>query len=307
MLIGIHDAEKEHFKHKTFPNLALMKISAYHKLQGDTVEWWFQMDNHKYDVVYSSKIFDFTEENPYLPPNTIKGGTGYNVKSKLPDYIDDQYPDYSLYPECDYAIGFLTRGCIRKCPWCVVPEKEGYIKPYRTWGEIVRPDSDKLIIMDNNILASEHGIEQLRQLSQTQYRIDINQGMDARLVNKSIVELLKEIKWIRFIRFSCDTVAQIKSIENVYKLFKEVGAPVSRIFVYTIIRKDISEACERIEALKKLKSINIYAQAEENLSKGIVPNAEQKEFANRYIYGKLYKKETWTEYCHRKNLKYTEE
>jgi len=123
MLIGIHDAEKEHFKHKTFPNLAIMKISAYHKKRGDTVEWWAPLRNDEYDIVYSSKIFDFTPENPWLPPNAIKGGTGYDVKSELPRYIDNQYPDYSIYPECDYAIGFLTRGCIRSCPWCVVPEK----------------------------------------------------------------------------------------------------------------------------------------------------------------------------------------
>lgn len=307
MLIGIHDAEKEHFKHKTFPNLAIMKISAYHKKRGDTVEWWAPLRNDEYDIVYSSKIFDFTPENPWLPPNAIKGGTGYDVKSELPRYIDNQYPDYSIYPECDYAIGFITRGCIRNCPWCVVPEKEGKIRPYREWHEIVRPDTNKLVLMDNNILACEHGIEQLRQLSQTQYYIDINQGMDARLVDKSTVELFKKLHWIRFIRFSCDTTAQIQSIENVYRLFKECGAPVSRIFVYAIIRKNISEACERIEALKKLKSIHIYAQAEENLRKGVVPNAAQKEFANRYVYGKLYKKETWHEYCDRKNLKYTEE
>lgn len=129
--------------------------------------------NDEYDIVYSSKIFDFTPENPWLPPNAIKGGTGYDVKSELPRYIDNQYPDYSIYPECDYAIGFLTRGCIRSCPWCVVPEKEGKIRPYREWHEIVRPDTNKLVLMDNNILACEHGIEQLRQLSQTQYYIDI--------------------------------------------------------------------------------------------------------------------------------------
>lgn len=307
MLVGIHDAEKEHLGRKTFPNLALMKISAYHKRQGDTVEWWTPLYNHKYDVVYSSKIFDFTSENPYLPPNTIKGGTGYDAKIELPEYIDVQPPDYSIYPECDYAIGFITRGCIRNCPWCVVPEKEGKLRPYREWHEIVRSDTNKLVLMDNNILACKYGIEQLRELSETQYQIDVNQGMDARLVDKNVVEIFKNIRWIRFIRFSCDTLSQIPSIENVYRLFKECGAPVSRIFVYTIVRKDLEEASKRIEALKRLKSISIYAQAEQNLRKGVVPNAAQKEFAGRYVYGGSYRKETWQEYCHRKNLKYSKE
>lgn len=106
MKIGLHDAEKEHFRRaKTFPNLALMKISAWHKAQGNTVEWWNPL--LRYDRVYSSKIFDFTSKNPYLPRDTIKGGTRYDVNSRLPKEIDEIYPDYSIYPNCDYAIGFV--------------------------------------------------------------------------------------------------------------------------------------------------------------------------------------------------------
>lgn len=302
MLVGLHDAEIEHFRHKTFPNYALMKISAYHKQRGDEVIWWEPLI--RCDRVYSSKVFDFTPENPYLPEDTIKGGTGYDVKSKLPDEIENMFPDYSIYPECDYAIGFLTRGCIRKCPWCVVPEKEGGLKPYRRWQEVVRQDTNKLILMDNNILACSYGIEQLAELSETNYRIDINQGMDARLVTPEIVGILQKIKWIRFIRFSCDTEAQVASIENVYRIFKERGAPVSRIFIYAIVRRDLSEASRRIEALKRLKGIHIYAQAEQNPRLGIVPTAGQKEFANRYVYSKIYKSETWREYCKRRKLNF---
>ena len=76
--IGIHDAEQEYMKHKTFPNYALMKISAYHKAQGDTVEWWNPLNTANYDQIYSSKVFDFTPENPYLPDWAIRGGTGYS-------------------------------------------------------------------------------------------------------------------------------------------------------------------------------------------------------------------------------------
>lgn len=178
MLVGLHDSEKEHFKKaKTFPNYALMKISAYHKEKGDTVEWWQQ--GKTYDLVYSSKIFDFTEENKDLPPNTIKGGTGYDIDKKLPQEIEDMPPDYTIYPDCDYAIGYITRGCPNKCPWCYVPRKEGNIKPYRLWTQIVRFDTPKLILMDNNILASEYGIGQLRDMVGKGWEIDLNQGMDA--------------------------------------------------------------------------------------------------------------------------------
>ena len=122
MRIGLHDSDST-----GFPNLALMKLSQYHKLHSDDVSWWIPMLN--YDQVYSSKVFTFTPEESMLPENTIKGGTGYGVYADLPPEIDGVYPDYSIYPDCDYAIGFLTRGCIRKCPWCIVPKKEGSIRP----------------------------------------------------------------------------------------------------------------------------------------------------------------------------------
>lgn len=301
MRVGLHDAEKEHFRRpKTFPNLALMKISAWHKGKGDTVEWWNPL--FRYDRVYSSKVFDFTPENPYLPPDTIKGGTGYDIKSTLPDEVDEMYPDYSIYPECDYAIGFLTRGCIRTCPWCVVPEKEGYIQPYRNWRQVVRKDTKKLVLMDNNILASPWGIDQLEELSRTDYRIDINQGMDARLVIPRLVDLFRRLHWIKYIRFSCDVESQVPYIQAVYKLFKEKGISVNRIFVYFLVRQDLKEASRRLEKLKQLKGISIYAQAEMNPRKGILPIKAQKEFAQRYVYGRCYKAETWEEYCKRKGM-----
>lgn len=301
MKIGLHDAEKEHFRRaKTFPNLALMKISAWHKAQGNTVEWWNPL--LRYDRVYSSKIFDFTSENPYLPRDTIKGGTGYDVNSRLPKEIDEIYPDYSIYPNCDYAIGFLTRGCIRNCPWCIVPQKEGLIRPYRRWQDVVRNDTGKLVLMDNNILASDYGIQQLEELTQTDYLLDLNQGMDARLVTSDLVFLFGKLHWIRFIRFSCDTLVQVPYIENIYRLFKQQGVSVSRIFVYFLVRSDLQEASERLEALKSLKSIHIYAQAEQNPKMGITPSKGQKEFACRYVYGKLYKKETWKEYCSKRKM-----
>lgn len=193
MIIGLHDSEKEHFKKaKTFPNYALMKISAYHKAKGDTVEWWDPVKT--YDRVYSSKIFDFTEENKDLPPDTIKGGTGYDIESKLPQEIDDIYPDYSIYPDCDYAIG------------------------------------------------------------------------------------------------------QIESIDRVAEMLGSRGIKPYRLFIYVLVRKDLDEADYRVQRLKRHKGIHLYAQAERNEGLGIRPNKAQLEFTNRYIYGNLYRKETWKEY-----------
>jgi len=304
MIVGLHDAERDHMKNKSFPNFALMKISAYHKARGDAVEWWDARFNAMYGAVYSSKVFGFTPENPYLPANTIKGGTGYGLYGELPPEIDGLFPDYSIYSECDYAIGYITRGCPNKCRWCVVPQKEGQIRPYADWRDIVRPDTNKLVLMDNNILASDYGINQLAELSATDYRLDLNQGMDARLVTPETADILARVKWIKYIRFSCDRTAQIGAVMNAAALLMERGIRTYRLCVYLLVTNDLENANYRVQSLKALKSISLYAQAERNEAQGIRPNAAQLEFCQRYIYGRSYKKETWPEYCARRNLKY---
>jgi len=302
--IGLHDAEYERMPGKSFPNFALMKISAFHKARGDCVEWWTAVYNHLYDTVYSSKVFTFTPENMYLPENTITGGTGYGIYNELPPEIDTAFPDYTIYPKCDYAVGYLTRGCPNKCKWCVVPDKEGNIRPYANWRDIVRPDTNKLVLMDNNILACDYGIEQLAELSQTDYRLDLNQGMDARLVDERTAAIIARVKWIKYIRFSCDQISQLDAIENAAALLKAHGIRNYRLFVYLLVTKDLDNAACRVERLKKLKSISLFAQAERNETKGIMPTAAQFEFTRRYIYGRCYKKESWYDYCRRKNLKF---
>ena len=299
MIIGLHDAERDHMAAKTFPNLALMKISAFHRARGDSVGWWNALFNQHYGAVYSSKVFDFTPENPYLPDKTIKGGTGYGLYAELPPDVDALFPDYSIYPECDYAIGYTTRGCPNRCRWCVVPDKEGDIRPYADWRDIVRPGTNKLVLMDNNILASGYGINQLSELSGTDYRVDLNQGMDARLVSPRIADIIASVKWIKHIRFSCDQTAQIAAIENAAALLMERGIRPYRIFVYLLVTQDIGDAVYRVERLKKIRGITIYAQSERNPARGIMPDRVQQEFSHRYIYGKYYRKESWQEYCRR--------
>lgn len=306
MRIGLHDAEGDYLRSKRYPNLALMKISAYHKAQGDTVEWWSPIQTTSFDAIYSSKVFDFTPENPYLPASAIRGGTGYPdipAERTLSEKIDNMFPDYSIYPKCDHAIGYLTRGCPNHCPWCIVPAKEGNIRPYRTWEQVIRPDSKKLVLMDNNILASDHGIRQLESLIGTSYKIDLNQGMDARLVNDHIASILARLKWIRFIRFSCDQIAQIEAIEQAARLLERYGKKPYNLFVYLLVTSDIQDAAYRVERLKQLKGISIYAQPERNEKKGIIPNILQKEFAHRYIYGRCYLNESWPEYLARHHEK----
>lgn len=122
MKIGLIDVDGHHW-----PNLALMKLSAYHKQQGDSVEWWNGFEH--YDVVYKSRVFDasYTQDDltAVNAKHVICGGTGYDLQNKLPEVVEHQYPDYSLYPQHAEAYGYLTRGCPRACPFCVVSAKEG--------------------------------------------------------------------------------------------------------------------------------------------------------------------------------------
>lgn len=297
MRIAIHDADAEHLRARDkFPNYALMKISAYHKLLGDTVEWFMPIYANSYDKIYSSKVFDFTPENPYLPEWTIKGGTGYGCYDELPSEIDDVFPDYSIYPECDYAIGFLTRGCPNKCANCYVPKKEGEIKPYRTWQQIVRKDTKKLVLMDNNITAHPHGIEQLRQLSETDYAIDINQATSVFTITPDIADIFAKLKWIKYIRFACDRKAQIDGLYRAAHLLENEGIPNSRLFVYVLITKDLQDDLQRIYAMRKLKSVTIYGMPYKDMRIGEMPERWQNVMAQKYIYSGQWRKTDWEEW-----------
>ena len=274
MRIGLHDSDET-----GFPNLALMKISAWHKLRGDTVEWWEPLFafGGGYDKVYSSKVFTFTPENPYLPPDTIKGGTGYGVYEDLAEHIDRMFPDYSIYPDCDHAIGFLTRGCIRNCPWCVVPRKEGIIRPYMTWQEIKRPDSRDIVFMDNNVLACPYGIEQMESMIGENIRIDFNQGLDARLITPQVASILGKLKWIRFVRMSCDTDAMLEVVLAKIRLLKKCGILPHRIFVYLLVQ-DIPSAEHRAVELR-CAGVNVFAQPYRDFENNIEPTREMRAFA----------------------------
>ena len=250
-----------------FPNYALMKISAYHKSQGDMVEmvdplYW------DYDRVYQSKIFNFTKDTDRVfGCEVIKGGTGYDLHSKLPDYIDRLQPDYSIYPDIDNrtAYGFITRGCPNKCAWCVVPLKEGVVKPYMDIEDItISGKRSNVILMDNNILACDYGIEQLIRIADKGYRIDLNQGNSARLVLPEIAEIFARIRWIAPIRFAADTPKQIEEVERAMRLIdaecKRMGKKPRQYLIYTMIGGNLQEDYKRLSYFKKYPRVRITAQ-----------------------------------------------
>ncbi|MBO7266717.1 MAG: radical SAM protein, partial [Bacteroidaceae bacterium] len=233
----------------TFPNLALMKIARYHRDRGDIVEWYTPFD--EYDKVYMSKVFSYTEDYGQYITNAkevIKGGTGYDLTTTLPDEIDRLQPDYSIYPSIDKktAYGFLTRGCPNRCKWCVVPKKEGKVKPYMDVDDIAIDGRTNLILMDNNILASDYGLQQIQKIIDRRYRVDFNQALDARLVTPEIGKLLAQVRWLTFIRFGCDTPKQIKDCERAMALIDAHRKVPGSYLMYTMISDDMQEAYHRL-------------------------------------------------------------
>lgn len=232
-----------------YPNLAMMKISTYHKTQGDCVEWYNPLCS--YDRVYMAKVFGFTPDYGYYvrADEVERGGTGYDVGKKLPEEIDRMKPDYSLYRVDDnLAYGFLTRGCPNHCRWCIVPKKEGGIAPYMDIEEVA--DGRKnVILMDNNILAAAFGIQQLEKIISMKVRVDFNQGLDARLVTDDIARLLARVKWLRDIRFGCDTPQQICEVERAATLIDRYGYR-GRYSLYCILM-EFEESYRRVNYWKK--------------------------------------------------------
>ena len=217
MKVGLIDVDSHNY-----PNLALMKLSAWHKSRGDTVEWWWGWG--QYDRVYMSKVFDETYSpdipEPVNAAEIIKGGTGYGMDNKLPDEIEHIYPDYSLYSELtkDTAYGFLTRGCPRGCHFCIVAEKEGRksvkVADLSEWwrGQKI------IVLMDPNILAYQDHMELLGQLADSGAWVDINQGLDCRLLTEQNIEAINRLK-LREIHFAWDYMKESKAVLRGLKLY----------------------------------------------------------------------------------------
>lgn len=252
-----------------YPNLALMKISAYHKSQGDTVEWYNPFDT--YDRLYMAKVFSFTPDYGFVIANVrgevVRGGTGYDIRSSLPGDMDRLQPDYSLYPTVDSrtSYGFLTRGCPNRCRWCVVPQKEGGIRPYMDVDDItLHGERPYAVLMDNNVLACDYGLSQLEKIAERRYHVDFNQGLDARLVTPDVARLLARVRWIKRIRFGCDTPAQIAECERAMQLVRQAGYK-GEFFLYCILI-DFAESYHRLNYWRKYKYVLPHAQPYRDLN-----------------------------------------
>ena len=267
MRIGLIDVDGHNF-----PNLALMRISAYHKAKGDEVEWWWT-DFFHYDIVYMSKIFSDTYSKDVPEPmnadKVIKGGTGYAIhlengkevfdKDKhqtLPDEIERMFPDYSIYPQFDFAVSMTSRGCPRGCSFCHVASKEGRcsvkvadVKDFWT------PETGKkeIKVLDPNITACREKRDLMKQYRETGVWIDFTQGIDIRLVNDDDIADLNGMK-IKNLHFAWDNPKD--DLEEKFRRFSELfrikDSRKKSVYVLTNYDSTMQENLYRIYTLRDL-------------------------------------------------------
>ena len=248
MRVGLVDVDGHNF-----PNLCLMKLSAWHKAQGDEVE--FAIPLMRYDRIYMARVFDDTythdDITAYQCDDIRRGGTGYGLDNSLPYEVEHMYPDYSLYGITDKAIGFLTRGCPRGCNFCIVGRKEGMrSRKVANLSEFWRGQKN-ICLLDPNMFACDDWRDLAQQLIESDSYIDFTQGVDIRIMTDEKAEMLKKMK-IYSIHFAWDNYPddwcyqQLEKYRNVFK--NNVKRPT--VYVLTNFNTTLEQDLERVYKLR---------------------------------------------------------
>lgn len=271
---------------------------------GDLVEWYEPMFSGHMDKVYMSKVFSFTPDYPYhIDADVVeKGGSGYCIslvdgrevfdKSKdkeLPYEIEHIYPDYSLYGITDTAYGFLTRGCPRGCSFCHVEAKEG--RASRKVADLSEfwSGQKNIVLCDPNILACRQWKELLQQLIDSKAWVDINQGLDIRLMTEEKAKMIKQMK-IKELHFAWDRYQDKDIIVPKFEMFKRItNIDIRKLIVFVLCNFDttIEQDLERIYTLRELGYWGyVMLYDKEHIPKGHTLRKMQRWCNNRFIFAK---------------------
>ncbi len=251
MKIGLIDVDGHNF-----PNLALMKISAWHKKKCDIVSWYDPLFGGEYDLVYMTKVFTFTEDYQYHinSKQLIKGGTGYDLNNKLDFEIEHIYPDYGLYPQLteNIAYGFLTRGCPRGCHFCIVAEKEGKCSIKVADLSEFWKGQNEIKLLDPNLIACKEHLELLDQLIESNAYVDFTQGIDIRLMTDGIIKKINQIK-VKTIHFAWDNY-EFKTYEKLKEFRPKFKISGRNLGVYVLVNYNTTfeQDLDRIYKLREL-------------------------------------------------------
>lgn len=287
-----------------FPNIPLMKLSAYHKKRGDLVEWY--VDGKHYDILYMAKVFTFTKDFDFgvFAPNVkkiIRGGTGYNSKATLPIEVEHTFPDYSIYykrmPQVkNTAYGFLTRGCPRGCDFCIVQKKEGATSHKVADLREFWNGQKNIVLLDPNFFAYKDWRELSEQLIESNAYIDFSQGLDARIMTQEKIDALKKMK-IKRVHFAWDRYCDKDKILPKFTLIKRAtGWHYTKLGVYVLcnFNSTLEQDLERVYTLRDM-GFNPYVMLyeKEKLGRGSVYRKLQRYCNNRVIFRSI---KTFEEY-----------
>lgn len=295
MNIAVHQLDGK------FPNLAIMKIVGYHEKLGDKVEWYNGgLFASGYDKIYMSKIFGFTPM-PQIPENAVIGGTGIDFYNVLPKEIENAAPSYSLYPDCNYHLGFSMKGCRFNCKFCCVPKKEGRPYVYNSIDEILTNPKGKnrLMLLDNDFFGGENWKANLERIIELDLRICFVQGLNIRIITDEQAELLAKCKYrnskfkAKYLTFAWDKFNDGKIVLAGIERCVRAGIPATHMQFFVLIGFDSTpeQDLERVTVLKNLGCMPFVMPYDKN-------NDYQKKFA-RWVNSRwVFKTVEWKDYIH---------
>ena len=298
MKVGIVDVDG-----RNFPNFALMRASAYHKSRGNLVEWATSATH--YDRVLASKVFTFSKDYDYTALHTDridKGGTGYDIRKVLPPEMDT-FPgmDYTLYPQYPFSVQFFSRGCIRRCPFCLVHEKEGHIRPVEPVN--LNPNGKWIEVLDNNFFANPEWREAVEYLLDAGQPVKLH-GVDVRIMTEEQAFWLNRLRLKQNIHIAWD-MPEIDLTDRIREMIKYMKPYKITCYVLVGYNSTIEQDLYRLHTLKRLK-ITPFVQPYRDFRNERQPSRYELDLARWANRMWLFKSCDFAEYTPRKGFKCAE-